>query len=214
MKNTQAEMIDAQEINTLAALNGHPWISINGYTCSGKSTLIRVISDKIASNAAHANVYTFDPSDGVGALISEAKKIEQAIISMQKKFKAGVQFRSQTLVVIHEWDALLHYADNRHQLCDAILELLLLSKRKIIFLTATSGRGRSLFLRGSQAVLDTLRTDITLGHRALETARQLWGTADARYLWLLEQKRPCIVSDNNSINVAIVPEIKQESQQC
>lgn len=209
MKNTQAKMIDnAQEIFTLVALDEHTWIHIAGYTCCGKSILLQAIVDNAVASDDRPIVYTFNPQGMGDETIKEARRIEKSIYLLQRKCQDGLQVR-KVFVAIHEWHLLFSLASDPQRLYGAILDIFKNSRKWGVVFGITS-QAIDLtpvyddLLRGTS---DGMCLKIILGDRALETARQTWKTADARYLWLLEQKRPCVIYNNGTLIVTIVPEI-------
>lgn len=196
------------------------WIEINGPIRSGKS----ILSQHIVSNFKLSNVndypvpyiYIFNSRIGGGLLPRKVKEMEESIYSLLEDLNAGFQYPSGILLVIEELDHFFDFATSPSLLRSAILEILANLKKWKITLVTTRQSHLDEWNRHKPIAhhSDSLRLQVTLGDRALEIARRLWGTADVRYIWLVEQDRPCIVCDSDSIRVAIVPEIKQETQPC
>lgn len=209
MKNTQTKMIDnAQEIFTLVALGEYTWIHLAGYTCCGKSVLLQAIVDNAVASDDRPIIYTFNPQGMGDETIKEARKMEKSIYLLQRKCQDGLQTR-KVFVAIHGWHLMLSLASDPRRLYVAILDIFNNSREwGVVFgITIQAINLTPMYNNLLRGVSDGLCLKIILGDRALETARQTWKTLDARYLWLLDQKRPCVISNNGTLNVAIVPEI-------
>jgi KaiC/GvpD/RAD55 family RecA-like ATPase len=208
--NNFGKMVQLKAFEFNKELCLHKWIEINGSSGSGKSTLSQHIVSIFDSNNFDnvSNSYIFTSTIGGGLFPGKAKEMEESIYFLLRKLQAGNQFPSGLLLVIEELDRFFEFVSNPSLLRSVILELLMNLKRwKITFVTT-----RQSYLeewnQHKRITYDSVRLQVTLGNRALKIASEIWGTTDIRYLWLSEQKHPCIICDEDSINVAIVPEIQ------
>jgi hypothetical protein len=184
-------------------------IDINGISYLGKNILLEHIVSKIDRSDLEVRPTTYIFNSHVGGVFPhKAKEMENSIYLLLRELKSCVQCCSRILVVVEELDRFFDFALNPGLLRSAFLELLMnLNKWKITLITTRQSLLEE-WNKYKPIAHDGLRLQIVLGDRALKIANQIWGSTDNRYLWLVEQKRPCIVCNNNSVEVAIVPEIQ------
>ena len=194
-----------------SAIDGHTWIHIVGTAGSGKSVLLQDIVDDAVAGDERLLVYTFNPK-GIGdETIEDARRLEKSIYLLQRKCQDGLQDR-KVFIAIHEWHLLFRLVSDPKRLYESILDIFQNSRKwGVVFGVATQtlelDPAYNIRLRETSY---GMYLKILLGSRALVVARQTWKTNDARYLWLLQQERMCVICDSHSIRVAIIPEIQNK----
>jgi hypothetical protein len=191
------------------ALGGSTWIHIIGYIGAGKSVLLQSIVDNATASDNCLLVYSFHPQGMEDETIKEAREIEKSIYLLHKKCQDGI-LAQKVFIAIHEWRLLFNLASDQGRLRDAILDIFWNSRTwGVVFGVISEDTGRkSIYNEIPRDTSDEMQVKLIVGTRALEIARQTWEVTDPRYLWLLQQNRPCIICRSNSIKLAIVPEIQ------
>lgn len=206
MPNARQEKWNA--ILATSAIDGYTWIHIAGYYFSGKSVLLQEIVNNAVANDKHLLVYTFNPQGMGDKTIKDARRLEKSIYLLHRKCQDDLQDR-KVFIAIHEWHLLFNLVSDRERFYGAIVDIFRNSKKWGIVFAVTSQTVEVKPIYGDipRETIDGMQLKIVLGDHALEVARKNWKTTDTRYLWLLQQERPCVICHNKSIELAIVPEV-------